>query len=70
MRPYHFFLLREGVLGIGHLVEEGLTLETSDFKLFTVVNTVVNTKLPVILSHRHSTTVSLETYLLYSFIFN
>ena len=31
-----------------------------------VFNSVVNTKLPSILSHRRSTTVSLETYLLYS----
>ena len=32
-----------------------------------VFNSVVNTKLPAILSHRRSTTVSLETYPLYSF---
>ena len=31
------------------------------------VDSVVNTKLPAILSHRHRTTVSLETYTLYSF---
>ena len=45
--------------------DEGLTLETPAFKLFTVsiyvFNSVVNTKLLVILSHRHSTTISLET---------
>ena len=43
---------------------------TSAFKLFTVaifvINSVDNTKVyPVILSHRRSTTVSLETYYLY-----
>ena len=42
--------------------------------LFTVANlrfnSVVNTKLPVILSHRRSNTVSLETYPLYSFAYN
>ena len=32
-----------------------------------VFNSVVNVKLPAILSHRRSTTVSLETYPLYSF---
>ena len=31
------------------------------------VDSVVNTKLPAIFSHRHRTTVSLETYTLYSF---
>ena len=31
------------------------------------VYSVVNTKLPAIFSHRHRTTVSLETYTLYSF---
>ena len=35
-----------------------------------VFNSVVNTKLPAILSHRHSTTVSLETYPLSSPVFN
>ena len=30
--------------------------------LIYIFNSVVNTKLPAILSHRHSTTVSLETY--------
>ena len=30
--------------------------------LIYIFNLVVNTKLPAILSHRHSTTVSLETY--------
>ena len=34
--------------------------------LIYVFNPVVNTKLPAILSHRRSTTVSLETYPLYS----
>ena len=44
--------------------DEGLTLETSAFLrwLIYVFNPVVNTKLPAILSHRRSTTVSLETY--------
>ena len=47
--------------------DEGLTLETSAFFYFLrwliyVFNPVVNTKLPAILSHRRSTTVSLETY--------
>ena len=47
--------------------DEGLTLETSAFFtllrwLIYVFNSVVNTKLPAILSHRRSTTVSLETY--------
>ena len=32
-----------------------------------VFNSVVNTQLPAILSHRRSTKVSLETYPLYSF---
>ena len=54
--------------------DEGLTLETPAFKLFTVsiyvFNSVVNTKLPVILAHRRSTTISLETYPLYSFVYN
>ena len=44
---------------------EGLTLETSAFYslqwLIYVFNSVVNTKLPAILSRRCSTTVSLET---------
>ena len=39
MRPCHFFPRREGVLGIGHnRSDEGLTLETSAFLLFTVAN--------------------------------
>ena len=38
--------------------DEGLTLETSAF----FFNSFVNTKLLAILSHRRSTTVSLETY--------
>ena len=45
--------------------DEGLTLETLAFLPFTVANLAVavgNTKLPAILSHRCSTTVSLETY--------
>ena len=42
--------------------EEGLTLETLAFKLLMVANLRLNTKLPNILSHRRSTTVSLETY--------
>ena len=50
--------------------DEGLTLETSAFFPLRwpiyVLNSVVNTKLPPILSHRRSTTVSLETYPLYS----
>ena len=33
-----------------------------------IFNADGNTKLPVILSHRHSTTVSLETYPLYSLL--
>ena len=33
-----------------------------------VFNSVVNTKLPAILSHRRSTTASLETYPIYSFV--
>ena len=44
---------------------EGLTLETSAFYslqwLIYIFNSVVNTKLPAILSRRCSTTVSLET---------
>ena len=46
---------------------EGLTLETDvGFETlyggqFYVINSADNTKDPVILSHRHSTTVSLET---------
>ena len=40
---------------------EGLPLETSLWWLIYVFNSVVNTKLPAILSHRCSTTVSLET---------
>ena len=51
--------------------DEGLMLETSTMKLFTVANLSYQPQLiipnyPVILSHRHSTTVSLETYPLYS----
>ena len=43
--------------------DEGLTLETSAFLLFTVANLRFHfTKLPAILSHQRSTTVSLETY--------
>ena len=34
--------------------------------LFYIFNSVINTKLPTILSRWHSTTVSLETYPLYS----
>ena len=49
--------------------DEGLTLETSAFKLFTVANLHFNTKLPGMLSPRRSNTVSLETHLLYSFVF-
>ena len=49
--------------------DEGLTLETSAFKLFTVANLHFNTKLPVMLSPRRSNTVSLETHLFYSFVF-
>ena len=57
-----------------HLIQnndEGLTLETSAFKLSTLVNLVLSTQLmmlnhPGIPSHRRSTTVSLETYRLYS----
>ena len=47
-----------------HRSDEGLTLETSAFLrwLIYIFNPVVNTKLPAILSHRRSTTVSLETY--------
>ena len=33
-----------------------------------VFNSIVNTKLPAMLSNRHSTTVSLETYPIYSFV--
>ena len=55
-----------------HCSDEGLTLVRSAFLLLTVANLrfnlVVNTKLPAILSHRRSTTVSLETYPLYSFV--
>ena len=45
--------------------DEGLTLETSAFKLFSVAVTL-STQLiilyyPVVLSHQRSTTVSLET---------
>ena len=51
---------------IANRSDEGLTLETSAFYplrwLIYVFNPVVNTKLPAILSHRRSTTVSLETY--------
>ena len=56
------------------LLTKGLTLETSASLLFTVANlrfnSVVNAKLPVILSHRRINTVSLETYPLYSFAYN
>ena len=51
-----------------HLIQnndEGLTLETSAFKLSTLANLVLSTQL-MMLSHRRSTTVSLETYRLYS----
>ena len=53
--------------------DERLTLQTSAFKLFTVANFTLSTQLitrnyPVILSHRRSTTVSLETYPLYPFV--
>ena len=37
--------------------------------LIYVFNPVVNTKLPAILSHRRSTTVSLETYPFISLLF-
>ena len=46
-------------------------LTSQNVSLFTAnlrFNSVVNTKLPVILSHRQSTTVSLETYPLYKTI--
>ena len=53
-------------------LDEGLTLETLAFYSLwwpiCVLNSVVNTKLPAILSHRRSTTVCLETYPLYSFV--
>ena len=50
-----------------YLSDEGLTLETSALKLFIFM---LSTQLmilnyPIILSHWHSTTVSLETYPLY-----
>ena len=50
-------------LSIVRAIDEGLTLETSAFKLFIrwstyVLNSVLNTKLPALLSHRRSTTVS------------
>ena len=50
--------------------DEGLTLETSAFLRWSIYdfNSVVNTKLPAIFSHLRSTTISLETYPLYSFI--
>ena len=45
---------------------EGLMLETAAFYplrwLISIFNSVVNTKLPATLSHRCSTTVSLETF--------
>ena len=56
-----------GVLALHQSGGEGLTLETSAFYslqslwLIYVFNSVVNTKLPAILSRRCSTTVSLET---------
>ena len=53
------------VLALHQSGGKGLTLETSAFYslqwLIYVFNSVVNTKLPAILSHRCSTTVSLET---------
>ena len=55
------------VLALHQSGGEGLTLETSAFYslqslwLIYVFNSVVNTKLPAILSRRCSTTVSLET---------
>ena len=57
-----------------HLIQnndEGLTLETSAFKPSTLANLVLSTQLmmlnhPVIPSHQRSTSVSLETYRLYS----
>ena len=53
------------VLALQQSGGEGLTLETSAFYslqwLIYVFNSVVNTKLPAILSRRCSTTVSLET---------
>ena len=58
------------VIWVSDRSDEGLTLETSAFFPLRwpiyVLNSVVNTKLPPILSHRRSTTVSLETYPLYS----
>ena len=39
-----------------------LTFRALALRLIYVFNSVVNTKLPAILSHRRSTTVSLETY--------
>ena len=54
-----------GVLALHLSGGKGLTLETSAFYslqwLIYVFNSVVNTKLPAILSRRCSTTVSLET---------
>ena len=54
-----------GVLALHQSGGKGLTLETSAFYslkwLIYVFNSVVNTKLPAILSRRCSTTVSLET---------
>ena len=53
-------------------LNEGLTLETSAFKLFTVAIYVINStdtlNYTFILSHRRSTTVSLESYPLFSFV--
>ena len=53
------------VLALHQSGGKGLTLETSAFYslqwLIYVFNSVVNTKLPAILSRRCSTTVSLET---------
>ena len=52
--------------------DEGLKLETSVFSLLTVTNLryqlSCSHKLPAILFHRRSTTVSLETHPVYSFI--
>ena len=53
------------VLALHQSGGKGLTLETSAFYslqwLIYVFNSVVNTKLPAVLSRRCSTTVSLET---------
>ena len=51
--------------------DKGPTLETPALKLFTEANLCLPTKLyPVILSHQHSTTVSLILNLTPSFIIN